>query len=68
MNSQRLGLLRLYRNLDKILFSFSQSLSHGAGLGAFQLLCSRDSAQADSYLFLSYTNAFKVLTSNVWVA
>ncbi len=68
MKSQRLGLLRLYRNLDKILLLFfTVFMLMELAWVPFNSFAAETLLKQTGYLFLSYTNAFKVLTSNVWV-
>ncbi|MBP2620624.1 glycerophosphoryl diester phosphodiesterase membrane domain-containing protein [Streptococcus panodentis] len=65
MTSQRLGILRLYRNLDKILvlffmvFMFMESVWVPVNSFAAEGLL-----RQTGYLFFSYNNAVRVLTSN----
>ena len=68
MKSQRLGLLRLYRNLDKILLLFfTVFMLMELAWVPFNSFAAETLLKQTGYLFLSYTNALKVLTSNVWV-
>ena len=68
MKSQRLGLLRLYRNLDKILLLFfTVFMLMELAWVPFNSFAAETLLKQTGYLFLSYMNAFKVLTSNVWV-
>ena len=60
MKSQRLGLLRLYRNLDKILLLFfTVFMLMELAWVPFNSFAAETLLKQTGYLFLSYTNAFK---------
>ena len=68
MKSQRLGILRLYRNLDKllVLFFLDFMLMEYAWI-PFNSFSAETLLKQTGYLFFSYNNALGVLTSN-WLA